>query len=213
MGVLGVGVVMAGEDRRETEIVLSTEEQFILVHDVFTEDLWGWESLFLLFSLDKSRSSNSQGFSVCNLWAVFGDVSKHRGILECAGSSLPGCCVPSVEKLNFSKLLLHNFNVPWPTRCTGRLVCRLSPQAQLAGDLGAWAHRGSPQDWEGSERTKRIMEGDEWRLTINLSNFNILPKGQPYEKSGFLVKRVQMVLAFRKNVYRNVKTSQKGRKF
>ena len=30
---------MAGEDRQEAEIVLSTEEQFILVYDVFTEDL------------------------------------------------------------------------------------------------------------------------------------------------------------------------------
>lgn len=80
----------------------------------------------LLFSADKSRSSNTQGFFVCNLWAVFGDVSKHRGILEYAGSPSPRCCVPSVEKLNFAKLLLHNFSVPWPTRCTGHLVCRLS---------------------------------------------------------------------------------------
>lgn len=41
---------------------------------------------------------------------------------------------------------------------------------------------------------------------------NILPGGQPVEKSGVLVKGVEIVLTFRKNIYRNVKISEKGRK-
>lgn len=31
--------MVAGEDRLEAEIVLSPEEQFILVYNIFTEDL------------------------------------------------------------------------------------------------------------------------------------------------------------------------------
>jgi len=54
-------------------------------------------------------------------------------------------------------------------------------------------------------------KGDEGGLHINFSDFSILPGGQPNEKSHFLVKGVKMVLAFRKNIYRNVKTSEKGR--
>lgn len=50
-------------------------------------------------------------------------------------------------------------------------------------------------------------------MNINFSDFRILPGGQPVEKSGFLVKRVEPLFAFRKNIYRHVKTSEKGRKF
>lgn len=50
-------------------------------------------------------------------------------------------------------------------------------------------------------------------MNFNFSDFCILPGGQPVENSGFLVKRVETVFAFRKNIYRHVKTSEKGRKF
>lgn len=56
-------------------------------------------------------------------------------------------------------------------------------------------------------------KGDEGGLHINFSDFSILPGGQPDEKSGLLVKGVEMILAFRKNTYRNVKTSEEGRNF
>lgn len=50
---------------------------------------------------------------------------------------------------------------------------------------------------------------DEGRLHMKFSDFSILPGKQPDEKSGFLVKQVEMVLVFRKNIHRSVKPSEK----
>ena len=38
-------------------------------------------------------------------------------------------------------------------------------------------------------------KGDEGGLHVNFSDFSILPGGQPDEKSGLLVKGVEMILA------------------
>lgn len=50
-------------------------------------------------------------------------------------------------------------------------------------------------------------------MHINFSDHNISARGRSIEKSDFLVKKVEVVLVFGKNINRYVKTSEKGRKF
>jgi len=133
--------------------------------------------ILLLFSIGKSRDSLHVIYE-----QYLGMFLNIRAFLEYAGSPSPECCVSSVE-MNFSKLLLHNFNVPTPARCTGCLGCRLSP----------WARElliQKPGPSEGHLRMEKVWEGlkGSWRQMNEgciFSNFNILPEGQPDEKVWF----------------------------
>lgn len=94
---------------------------------------------------------------------------------------------------------------------------RSEMQAEPMRLAGCWSRSPGLQRVTYGLRCGRGWEdhgkGDEGRSCINFSVINILPGGQPDEKSGFLVKGVEMVSAFRKNMYRNMKISGKGRKF
>lgn len=122
------------------------------------------------------------------------------------------CSTPNVN-VNVPEFLLHNFNVPWPARCMGGLERRLSlGPSQLLIPKPVPAEGHLRMRWYGKSGVDH-RKGDEGGLHIHFSGFSILPGIQPDKKSGFQVKGVEMVLAFRKNAYRNVKTSEEGRNF
>lgn len=132
--------------------------------------------------------------------------------MEYTGLASLGCSTPNVN-VNLPKFLLHNFNVPWPARFMGGLEHRLSlgpSQLLIQKPVPAEGHLG--MRWYGKSRVDH-RKGDEGELHIHFSGFSILPGTQPVKKSGFQVKGVKMVLAFRKNTYRYVKTSEEGRTF
>lgn len=76
---------------------------------------------------------------------------------------------------------------------------RSEMQAEPMGLAGCWSRSPGLQRVTYGLRCGRGWEdhgkGDEGRSCINFSAINILPGGQPDEKSGFLVKGVEMVSA------------------
>lgn len=149
--------------------------------------------------------------SLCVIYEQHLKMFLNKGILEYTGFSILRILYPYVN-VNLPKKFCCTISMaPLACQFMGGLEHRLSlGPSQLLIQKPVPAEVCSGMRWYGKWVDHR--KGDEGELHVSLVLAFYLEHSL-FKKSGFQVKGVKWFLAFRKNTYRYVKTSEEGRTF